>query len=231
MDNPTDTNELLKNLASESVKQGENLRVKVRELTLNALRARELSLTEVKQVLNSVTEGINLGAAKGKLDSPKVLEDALAGMDDALLKAAQANHIALKQLASAGQSFSEQHMKSALDDLERLEDAFLKTVKEAAGRGSEQLKQQWAGVLQRRETAGTETGGQIAATMEEFGARMQSTLREQRRAMLKTAQVLTDNFATLASGILTGLTEGLQQSKGSTAHGTKKEGPGKTDKA
>ena len=39
-----DTDEVLKGLARESVKQGENLRSAVRELTLNALKSRELTI-------------------------------------------------------------------------------------------------------------------------------------------------------------------------------------------
>ena len=198
-------------VATEAVKQGENLRVAVRELTLNALRSRELSLAQIKQVLKSVTEGVSLGAGKvGGGDVSGVLDEALAGMDDAVLRAVQANHIALQQLASQGQSFRESHVKKALSDLERLEDDFLKTVKQVANRTGEGMKTQWAGVLQQKELAGTGTASQVAATMEEFGERARASAREQRRAALKVAETLTENFTTLASGILIGLSEGME---------------------
>src|SRR5688572_18878645 len=109
--------EVLKATARESVKQGENLRSAVRELTLNALRSRELTLSEIKRVVRSVTEGVNLGAATSKIDAEEVLGEALAGMDEAVLKAVQANHLALQQLAAQGQSLRESHMKKALDEL------------------------------------------------------------------------------------------------------------------
>ncbi len=206
-----DADDLLKQIAAEAVKQGENLRTVVRELTLNALRSRELSLAQIKQVLKSVTEGVSLGAGKSGGDVPGMLDEALAGMDDAVLRAVQANHIALQQLASQGQSLRESHVKKALSDLERLEDDFLKTVKQVASRSGEGMKTQWAGVLQQKELAGTETAAQIAATMEEFGERARASAREQRRAALKVAETLTENFTTLASGILIGLSEGMQQ--------------------
>jgi imidazoleglycerol phosphate dehydratase HisB len=205
--------DVLKGLARESVKQGENLRSAVRELTLNALRGRELTLTEIKRVIKTVTEGVNLGAGIGKIDAERVLGEAFAGMDEALLKAVQANHLALQQLASQGQSLRETHLNKALDDLERLEDEFLKSIKEAAKSGSKQLKDQWASVLQQKEVAGTETASQIEATMEAFGESMRQAVRQQRRTALKAAEVMSDNFTTLASGILIGLTEGLQQGK------------------
>ena len=137
-----DTDEVLKGLARESVKQGENLRSAVRELTLNALKGRELTLSEIKRVVRSVSEGVNLGATASKLDGERVFSEALAGMDDAVLKAVQANHLALQQLAAQGQNLRESHVKKALDELERLEDEFVGAVKEAAKKGSQQLRNQ-----------------------------------------------------------------------------------------
>jgi hypothetical protein len=207
------TDEMLKGLARESVKQGENLRSAVRELTLKALKSRELTLSEIKRVIRTVTEGVNMGAATGKVDAERVLSEALAGMDEAVLKAVQANHLALQQLAAQGQSLRESHVKKALDDLERLEDGFIASVKEAAKKGSKQIKDQWATVLQQKENAGTQTAAQIEATMEHFGDQMREAVKQQRRTALKTAELMAENFTTLASGILIGLTEGLQQGK------------------
>lgn len=208
-----DADEVLKGLARESVKQGENLRSVVRELTLNALKGRELTLAEIKRVVRSVSEGVNLGATASKLDGERVFSEALAGMDEAVLKAVQANHLALQQLSAQGQSLRESHMKKALDELERLEDAFLSSVKDAAKKGSRQVKDQWAMVLQRTESKGTETASQVEATLEEFGDRMHEAVKQQRRAALKATEAMAENFTTLASGILIGLTEGLQQGK------------------
>ena len=207
------TDEVLKGLARESVKQSENLRSAVRELTLNALRGRELTLGEIKRVIRTVTEGVNLGAATSKMDADVVLSEALAGMDEAVLKAVQANHLALQQLSAQGQSLRESHVKKALDDLERLEDEFIATIKDAAKKGSKQIKDQWATVLQQKQNVGTETAAQIEATMEAFGDQMRAAVKQQRRTALKAAEVMAENFTTLASGILIGLTEGLQQGK------------------
>ena len=208
-----DADEVLKGLARESVKQSENLRSAVRELTLNALKGRDLTLGEIKRVVRSVSEGVNMGATASKLDGERVFSEALAGMDDAILKAVQANHLALQSLSAQGQSMRDSHMKKALDELERLEDAFLSSVKDAAKKGSKQIKDQWAAVLQRTETQGTETASEVEATLEEFGERMHEAIKQQRRTALKATEAMAENFTTLASGILIGLTEGLQQGK------------------
>ena len=207
-----DADEVLKGLARESVKQGENLRAGVRELTLSALRGRELTVDQIKRVVRAVTEGVSLGAASSGVDPDRVLGDAFAGLDEAVLKAVQANHLALQQLASQGQGGSK--LQKALDDLERLEDEFLKTVKDATKKGSQQMRDQWAKLLQHKEDAGTATQAQIEQTLEAFGERMRDAVRQQRRMALKAGEAMAENFATLASGILIGLTEGLEQGKG-----------------
>src|SRR5439155_21983119 len=156
-----DTDEVLKGMAREAVKQSENLRTAVRELTLGALRGRELTVREIKRVVKTVTEGVNLGAATSKLDADRVLGEAFAGMDDAVLRAVQANHLALQQLSAQGQNLRESHVKKALAELERLEDEFVASVKEATKKGSKQLKDQWASVLQQKQSVGLETAAQI----------------------------------------------------------------------
>lgn len=207
------SDEVLTGLARESVKQSENLRGVVRELTLNALKGRELTVREIKRVVKAVTEGVNLGAATSKIDADRVLGEAFAGMDEAVLKAVQANHLALQQLSAQGQSLRQSHLKKALGELERLEDEFVASVKEAAKKGSKQIRDQWSTLLQQKENAGTQTAAEIERTMEEFGDRMHEAVKQQRRTALKAAEVMAENFTTLASGILIGLTEGLQQGK------------------
>ena len=219
-----DTDEMLKNLAAEAAKQAENVRGAVRDVTLNALRGRELSLAQIRQVLKSVTEGVSMGAAKPGIDAEKVLQDSVAGMDEALLKAVEANRIALEQLASQGQTFCESQVKKALSDLEKLEADFLQTVKQAAEQGDQTLLAPWASGLQQNQTSGTQTGAQVAATMAQFSEQMQSAIRGQRRAALEAAQVFSENFTTLASGILIGLSEGLQQRAGDSGRKTNNRG-------
>ena len=207
-----DTDEVLKGLARESVKQGENLRAAVREVTLNALRGRELTLDQIKRVVKTVTEGVNLGVAGSRVDAERVMTEAVSGMDEAVLKAVQANHLALQQLSTQGARGGQ--LERALDELERLEDEFLNTMKEATKKGSQQLREQWSRVLQQKEAAGTETQAQIEQTLEQFGERMRDAVRQQRRMAVKASAAMAENFATLASGILIGLTEGLEQGKG-----------------
>lgn len=209
-----EVDEVLKKMATESVKQGENLRVKVRDLTLKALQRRELSLAQIRQVVTSVTEGINLGASKSKLGGGKVLSDALAGMDDALLKAVEASRITLELFTDHGVGVKDSLVMVALDELERLEDEFLRTVKQSAERASKDVRAKWTPVLEKMKPGATETGLRVAAAIAEVSAHARDAVRAQRRSTLKATAIMTQNFGTLASGVLVGLAEGMKRAPG-----------------
>jgi len=205
-----DTDEVLRQMTAQAVAQGEGMRSTVRDLTLQALASRELSLAQIKSVIKSVTQGVNLGAMQGKLDADEVFEQALGGMDDALMKVVEASRLALHQITGE-KEFRDSALKKALGDLEKLEDEFLATVKKAAGGAGMPFKSQWSGVLDEQMAAGTATGQQVLAMMEQYGGQVQKAARAQRDAGFRAAHALAQNFATLASGVLIGLTEAMQQ--------------------
>ena len=67
MQNPaTDVDHVLKALASQSIKQGRNVRTAVRDLTLKSLQQRELTLDQIGKVLRSIIEGVSLGSASAR---------------------------------------------------------------------------------------------------------------------------------------------------------------------
>ena len=215
-----EVDEVLRKMASESVKQGENLRVTVRDLTLKALQTRELSLAQIRQVVTSITEGINLGAAKSKLQVGKPLAEALAGMDDALLKAVEASRITLELFTDHGVGIKDSLMMVALDELERLEDEFLRTVRQAADHASKDVRAKWTPVLEKMKPGATETGSRVASAIEEVSAHAKDALRQQRRATVRATTMMTQSFGTLASGVLVGLAEGM---KGAPASAKKRK--------
>jgi hypothetical protein len=219
-----DTDAVLTNMVAEAVKQGQNLRANVRNLTLQALQARELSLGQIKSVLASVTQGVNIGAATPGRDVEKTFASALTGMDEALLQAVHASQIALNQLADQGADFENSRLKKSLGELERLEDEFLKVVRQTAGSANDTVKARWAEVLKDTKMSGTETGAQVQATLEQYADTVSRAMRSGREAGFKAAHVLAQNFATLASGILIGMTEAYQSRKGvaTAAKATKK---------
>jgi hypothetical protein len=206
-----DVDEVLKTLAAQAVKQGDDVRSSVRDLTLRGLQARELSLKSIRQVIHSVTAGVNQGTVRGKFDVESALTDALAGMDDAVLKAVEASQVALRQLSSEGADFEDSKLKKSLSEIERMEDEFLKTVRQTSEAASTKLQSQWAAALSQMGVNGTSSGAQVSAFMEDLSQKMQAQMRTNRVNTVRAAYMLSQNFATLASGILIGLAEGMKK--------------------
>ena len=182
----------------------------MRALTLKALERRELTLEQIRGVLENVTVGVTLGVVDREMNVEKALADALAGMDDALLNVVEATRVALDRLGSAGQDYEDSYLKQASRDLERYEDALLQSVAKSADSAGEKIGAQWAQVLRKKKLTGTGTGAKAAATARDFAKRAQVAVRKQRETGFKAAHLLTQNIATLASGILIGMSEALQ---------------------
>jgi hypothetical protein len=224
-----DQDALIDMFASASAKQTAQLREAVSQATLKALEGREMSLKNIKQVIKSVTEAASTGAlqnATPKVDVEAMLNGALAGMDDALLKAVEANRVALERLVDQGVDVQEKQLKKALGDLEKLEDTMFDTVRKAAGGASlAKLEGPWSEVLGKMQQAGSLTGAQANATVEQMAGQMQSALRESRAAGLKAAQTLAQSYAALVSGVLMGMSDALRQGGEAPAAGSAAKSP------
>jgi hypothetical protein len=206
------------------------LRQAVGDATLQALQGRELSLKNIRAVLATVTQAASSGLAKNAgvagagLDVDKLLDQAVAGMDDALLKAVDAHRVALQQLAAQGADLREKHLKKAIVDLEKFEDMMVDTVQKAAGSAGDQMAGAWAPVLDRLQAGGTVSGAQAAATAEQFMAQMkqmQAAVRDSRAAGLRAAQALAEGYTAMVSGVLIGMADAMRAPAGTAAKTTR----------
>ena len=216
-----DQQALIDLFANASAKQTEQLRQAVYQATLGALQGRELSLKNIKDVLNAVTKAATAGAAQSSLpevDVENLLNSAVAGMDDALLKAVDANRVALQQFVEQGVGLQEKQLKKAVADLEKFEDTLIGAVKKSAEAvGAGQLGAPWAQVLEKLQAGGTLSGAQASNTAEQLAEQMQSAMRTSRAAGLKAAQALAQSYSALVSGVLIGMSDALQQGGGAAA--------------
>lgn len=209
------SDEMLKTMVAEAVKQQTQIRSTVRDITLKALQARELGLAQISNVVRNVTAGVNAGLAdKGNVE--RALADAVAGMDDALLKVVEANQVALTKLTEGGARFEESSVKKALDELEKFEDRFRNGIKEGTQEAGERLRQQWASILEKIPHGGTDTGERVMQTLAAHAQQAQDAVTSSREAGLKVAHTLAQNYATLVSGVLMGLSEAMQHGKPKT---------------
>jgi hypothetical protein len=205
--------EFLKSMAAEAVKQREQIRTAIRDLTLEALQMRELSLKQINSVVRNISAGVNVGVGDVKVDTGKALSEALAGMDDALLKVVEANKIALHKLTEGGASFEDSRLKKGLKELESFEEKFLDSVKQAAQKASERVQGQWKIILDKIPSGGTETGAEVTETLKTQAREAQAAARSTREAGFKMMHTLSQNYATLVSGVLIGLSEALEHDR------------------
>ena len=131
-----DADALVSMFQSASAKQTAQVKDTVTRATLAALQGRELTLKNIRDVLKKVSEAASAGVARNPapaIDVEKLLGGAVANMDQALLKAVEANQRALQQFVDQGADLKQKHLQKAIDDLDKFEDMLFGAVKSAAG--------------------------------------------------------------------------------------------------
>jgi hypothetical protein len=214
MAKPTiDPDALISMFENATATQGAQLRKAVGDATLAALQGRELTLKNIKATLKSVAEAAGTGAAKNlvpDIDAESLLDSAVAGMDDALVRAVDANRVALQQLVSQGADLRDKHLQKALDDLEKFEDTMFAALKKNAAEGP--LADAWSQVLDKMQAGGTLSGSRASSAAEQLAEQMQTAVRSSRAASLRAANALAESYTAMVSGVLMGMADAMQSS-------------------
>ena len=208
-----DPDALVSMFESATAQQGAQLKKAAADATLAALQGRELTLKNIRAALKSVSEAASAGAAKNisaGVDPQALLDNAVAGMDAALLKAVEANRVALGQLAAQGADLREKHLKKAIDDLDKFEDTMFAALKKTAEGAGAPLAGAWGQVLEKMQAGGTLSGAKASSTAEQFTEQMQTAMKTSRAAGLRAAQALAESYTAMVSGVLIGMSDELQ---------------------
>ena len=214
-----DPDALIEMFESATAKQGAQLRKSVGEATLAALQGRELSLKNIRSTLKAVSDAASQGAAKNVvagMDPETLLDAAVAGMDDAMLKAVDANRAALQQFVTQGADLRDKHLKKAMDDLDKFEDTMFAAFKKTAAGAGAPMAGAWEQVLEKFQAAGTLSGAKAAGTGEQIAEQMakqvQTAMRSTRATSLRAAQSLAESYTAMVSGVLLGMSEAIKAS-------------------
>ena len=212
-----DAEALISMFESATARQGEQLRKATSEATLASLQGRELTLKNIRSALQAVSEAASAGAAKNLmaqagsgLNPESLLDQAVAGMDAALLQAVEANRTALSTLVAQGADLRDKHLAKALGDLEKMEDTLFATLKKTAAGAGVPLAGAWGQVLEKMQVGGTLSGAQAASTAEQMAEQMQGAMRSTRAASMRAAQAMAESYTAMVSGVLLGMSEALQ---------------------
>ena len=208
-----DAEALISMFETATARQGAQLKKAVSDATMASLQGRELTLKNIRAALKAVTEAAGTGAAKNLtagVDAEALLDQAVAGMDDALLKAVEANRVALAQLVSQGADLREKHLKKALDDLDKFEDTMFAAVKKAAAGVEGPMAGAWTQVLEKMQAGGTLSGAKASSAAEQLAEQMHGAMRSSRAASMRAAQALAESYTAMVSGVLLGMSDALQ---------------------
>jgi hypothetical protein len=128
---------------------------------------------------------VSQGAAVSKVDAAQLFKDVLAGMDEAVMKVVEANQVVLNKLAGAGGAFEQSRLKHALDEVQHMEEQFIRAVGQAAQASEAKLKTAWGPVLQQMQAGGSQTGAQAREVARPSPAISKSNCRHRVRPRLK----------------------------------------------
>jgi hypothetical protein len=206
-----DADALIAQFENASARGSAQLRGAVEKATLAALQGRELTVKNIRGALDGVAQAASQGAMKNiaGVDAAALLDRAVQGMDDALLKAVQANRTALQQFVDRGADLREKHLKKALDDLDKFDDMLMGSVKKAASMAGP-MAAPWGQLLDKLKAGGSMSGMSAATTAEDLLAQAQGAMKTGRAVGLRAAQALADSYTAMVSGVLIGMTEALQ---------------------
>jgi uncharacterized protein DUF6781 len=207
------TADSVREAASESVRAGVDIRARVHDLTVLALKGRRFDRQGVREVVGAVTDGLALGAQESRGELRQALSEAFRGLDDALTRSAEAGGAALRQFVATGKDYSDTEFKQTLATMKRLEDDFLSAAAHAADAASEKVRPELRQLIDTARTSGTQTGKAVAMSFTELAQRFGVAWLDVTLAGLQVAGEVGARFAKVTSGILGGIADALGDRK------------------
>lgn len=191
----------------EAIEQAENIRAKVRKITLDALHRGKLDEQETKQVIRSVLQGVSKAGGR----TLQALGEALAGMDEALAKSAEAYKLALEEAAGRLRDFSRHDLEKAVSNLHMLENMILDTLQEVAAHSAGEARVILQTLAQHTKVNATSAGATASAAITSLEKKFGRSLREVASSGSEVALHTTSRLADAAAGFLAGLADALHE--------------------
>lgn len=206
-----------------AVEQGDDVREKVRQLTLGVIGGRSLDIESVRQTTAAVLRGAQAAVQKDLQQTSEQtqvardhLKQAVSGLDTALAQFAEAAKLAVEEAAGKAQKYSSEDLARARADLESLEKMFVDTLKSSASAARSAAGDILHDLASHARTHGSAIGNQLKETLPVFAHHIAEAGRAQASAGLHLARNTADLVRQIAAGMLTGLAERIRpgQNKG-----------------
>jgi len=205
----------VKDAARKAVERGESIREDVHNITLKALSEGRLDIKKMNQVIRAVMEGASIGAEAKGTHVKDALLDAMAGMDEALAKSAEASKLAIEETAGRVKDFSSHDLKRAMDDLLALEKLFFETVQDVAKGSNEMIRGTLNDLIKHAQQSGSSVGKTSSDAVTSLSQKLGNTLKDTASASAHASLEIGAHIANAAAGILEGIADTLKSgSKG-----------------
>jgi hypothetical protein len=182
------------------------IRQRVKELTNQVLQQGRIDTQAVRDIVRVVTgQGAGNAPAAGA-EARELFADAVRELDEALVRSANATHVALQQLASRGKDFTDNDLKEALVNLRKLEEDYSAAASRIAEAMSGNLRREMMELAARAQEVGAEASARVTTLMSEFANRM----GESATSGIETVRGAGVRMALLASGVLAGVADALR---------------------
>jgi hypothetical protein len=191
-----------------AIREGRRVQEAVQEITLKALKERQLDFAAMRKVTREAIDAVREAAGTQEAGMKEAAKQAIAGVDQALAQAAQAVKFSLEEAGSRAAKFSGEDLKKARADLGEIEKMFVGTLSEAArsARGAAQATME--DLARHAEAGGTAIGRQLRDTAA-ASEQLSHAARAQMRAGMEAAATSGAMFARAAAGVLAGLAEAI----------------------
>ncbi len=200
----------LKREAETAASQGENIRDRARQITLDALKDGKLSLEEIRNIGQAITEGVSLGLTGRGGELKSGLKEAVNGMDEAIGQAAQRVSMTFREAIERGKDFNEMELKSSIERMRDLERDFVESLKDVAGKSGGKLKEELTEISGHLGRTGTDTGGRVKESLSALYTTLNAQAGSTSSTLQDAARTTAARLADLASGVLAGFSEAMK---------------------
>jgi hypothetical protein len=207
----------LKSAVQEAVESGRDLQARVRDLMLAALSTTGVDLSRIQQVTRTTLEGVDAGVAAQGSGSATAARQAVAGIEDALMQAAEASSLAIQEAAGHAGEFARSDLKRAVDELASLESLFMDTLADVARAGSATAKTTFADIQRHLQHSGTLFGERLASNVGSLREVLALAGRDSLKSGVATAGKAAEQLGLIAGALLAGLEQGFTQAGSRTS--------------
>jgi flagellar hook-basal body complex protein FliE len=200
--------DLVELFAHADARQLASARAAVAASTEKSLRGRKLTPQNMRGVIKLITRSTAAGAAQNTsppTDVQALLSASLQGIDDALQRTVEASEQALQGFIDEGVDVRDTMLKSALDDLEKLEAVFVGAVTQVTKHGSAELLPAWTQAIEELQRTGTRTAHRAAKVVQQVVARAERAANDSDGGQPRTDHPMLQSYSTLVSGVLIGM--------------------------